>query len=435
MTPRPSTEKTRRIQLRKEPPAGATELVDVDFISLITLTDGTLLSNNGRTSQDGGQTWSDPRAFECSLKVDGLLRLRSGGIAATGERDDGTCVAVSRDEGQTWCDPVVVFPRLVAADGTVLFRGTRLPDAMVQLSDGRLLFTADWSGAGNHPEHSYHDASAYGQWRGHRYQIEGHGHYPETGGTFVAYSDDEGQTWLFAQGTASRDSLPSLLMGWFDHLGNPGPDARAACIGECTLAETADTRVLLLAYPYASRVLHSYSSDRGESWSLVRPTALAGSVSPARLRRIPGTDDLICVWNHVSREEIRRGFRRGRLTAAISQDNGNTWGSFKTLELSHGMDDVASVPSEYPVDLCLADSWIGEMPDEWAVFSYPNICFGGDNVFIIYHRGWLDEKPSPRPSRQTNAEFISAGAAAMTKIAFQTETVLRIYPRAWFYRA
>jgi len=120
---------------------------------------------------------------------------------------------------------------------------------------------------------------------------------------------------------------------------------------EPTIAETKDGKVLFFARSTVGRIVQSWSDDGGVHWTPVLPTNLANSYSPARLVRIPKTGDLLCVWNHMSGEEIRRGYRRGRLTAAISKDGGHAWENFKTLELSEGLDDVARVEPEYPITM------------------------------------------------------------------------------------
>ena len=53
-----------------------------------------------------------------------------------------------------------------------------------------------------------------------------------------------------------------------------------------------------------------FSGDGGNTWSYVEPTHVASSYSPAMLRRIPTTGDLLCIWNNVGADEIRNGFRR-----------------------------------------------------------------------------------------------------------------------------
>jgi hypothetical protein len=129
---------------------------------------------------------------------------------------------------------------------------------------------------------------------------------------------------------------------------------------------------------------------------------------------LPDTGDLLIVWNQNSREEIRRGFRRNRLSAAISKDGGHTWEHFKTLELSAGLDDVARVPPEYPVSPVRARRDVGHLPDDYIQFSYPNVDVVDDKVFIRYYRRWwvVNDK----------------GQAKMPK-----HPIMRIYPVEWFY--
>ena len=131
----------------------------------------------------------------------------------------------------------------------------------------------------------------------------------------------------------------------------------------------------------------------------MRPTELAASYSPPRLRRIPATGDLICVWNQVSREEIRRGYRRGRLSCAISRDSGESWEHFRTIEVSAGLADVDQIAPEHPIIPVIGLPEVGALPDDFATFDYPNVCFAGDRVFLIYHRSWVDSGPEARQAR------------------------------------
>jgi hypothetical protein len=59
---------------------------------------------------------------------------------------------------------------------------------------------------------------------------------------------------------------------------------------------------------------------------------LASSYSPCRLGILPGTGDMVVIWNQVSREEIRKGLRRCRLSSAVSSDGGRTWAHFKNID-------------------------------------------------------------------------------------------------------
>jgi sialidase-1 len=54
--------------------------------------------------------------------------------------------------------------------------------------------------------------------------------------------------------------------------------------------------------------------------------------SPATLRRIPATGDLLLVWNPGIAAGADHGGRRTPLVAAVSQDEGRTWGPQRVLE-------------------------------------------------------------------------------------------------------
>jgi hypothetical protein len=62
------------------------------------------------------------------------------------------------------------------------------------------------------------------------------------------------------------------------------------------------------------------------------PTNLISPVSPASIKRIPDTGDLLCFYNdHSGRYEYTEGLRTP-LVAAISKDNGETWPVSRLIE-------------------------------------------------------------------------------------------------------
>jgi len=395
-----------RVAIGTPPPEGVIEVVDLGGIgcSLVELNDGSLMLVRGEDyllSTDEGVTWSEPQPFAEGLSGNGITRLASGALALTG----GPGGWLSEDEGKTWSPMAEPFPRMMGKPPA------GLGDEMIQLSSGRLVWPRHVGFGGRHPELLYEDVSAYGVWRGQRVQTEGHGHLPEIYVTLVSYSDDEGQTWKLAEGNHGN---VNALMGWFDAEGLPTGYAGVTGCGEATVAETQNGRILLFARPTVNRIVSSYSADAGESWSAVLPAALANSISPPRLRRIPSTGDLMCVWNQVSAEEIRRGYRRGRLSVAISRDSGETWENFKTIEVSEGLDDVDRVPADYPIKLVRARDDVGQLPDGFGYFHYANVCFARDKAYIMYSRG------AP-----------SLGIAEQN--LHKQEQVLRIYPLEWLY--
>jgi hypothetical protein len=72
--------------------------------------------------------------------------------------------------------------------------------------------------------------------------------------------------------------------------------------------------------------------DGGETWSAPQPTDIYSPVSPASIKRIPKTGDLLLVWNDHSRVEKSRREWRTPFNVAISRDEGKTWSKSKTLE-------------------------------------------------------------------------------------------------------
>ena len=191
---------------------------------------------------------------------------------------------------------------------------------------------------------------------------------------------------------------------------------------------------LLMARAKIGRLVQSWSRDGGLTWYPAEPTELASSQSPPLLIRIPRTGDLLCIWNQVSGAEIRRGFLRGRLSAAVSTDDGLTWGHFRTLELQPGMDEVARVAPEFPMPRHLVGrSPFSHLPDDFAMFTYPNVDIVEEQVFVRYLRAWA------RAVEGREARPVDDQAPRMwprhedREAEMQFESVLRQYPLAWFY--
>ena len=392
---------------RKPVPQGVVEITGISAVGgIVGLKDGSLMLAQGksyRLSTDSGRTWGESHSLNAPLAVRGMLHLKSGALVIWGRQEGNACMSLSEDEGQTWREPSAI-------------PGWSLYHSMIQLGTGRLLLTKIWQevaydyveGQMNsvHPELDYNEKSAYGLWRGQRIQVEGHAHVPEMNGSMVYRSDDEGQTW---------PKHPGSLMGWFDFAGIPNGYCGHTPCDEPTIAETKDGSVLLIARSTVGRLVQSSSRDGGEHWYAVRPTELASANSPAQLIRIPQTGDLLIVWNQVSREEIRRGYRRGRLSAAISKDGGHSWQNFKTLELSEGLADIDRVLPEYPIQMVRARDWVGPLPEAWAFFHYANIDVVEDQVFIRYSRG---------------TPLLGVAEQNLHK----QEAVMRVYPLEYFYR-
>jgi sialidase-1 len=139
-------------------------------------------------------------------------------------------------------------------------------------------------------------------------------------------SDDDGKTW--------RDSEKIIF--------SIGYCAETACI------ELKDGKVMMLLRTNLGCQYKSVSSDGGESWSEPVRTQLIGTDAPVSLSRIPGTGDILAIWNYnwkytgngklspVEEEALWHRTtgdrRRIPLTSAISKDEGETWEHFRNLE-------------------------------------------------------------------------------------------------------
>ena len=326
-------------------------------------------------SDDDGRRWSQPREvldssvaaqgspIRSDSHVLGLRRLRSGKVALCyGRRQKVSNLErqeiffrTSVDEGRSWSKAISVTP--LPGDDLYALHGS-----LTQLESGRLILPAYTSFS-----HNY-----VGRPKG-----IGHTWLPEYYATHMLYSDDQGETW----------DHTGALFHWKDM----GYGGSAPC-GEACVAETQDGRLLMLARSTNMRVLRSYSEDQGETWSLVELTNLNSSNAPVRLVRIPSTGDLLIAWNQVTAEEHSNGYGRSRLSTAISTDSGRTWGHFKTLRLSPGMQAVGRVVDPDPPQFVRSgeNTHPGQVPDNpirgFVRASYPNVNFFGGKVYIDHDR-------------------------------------------------
>ena len=340
-------------------------------------------------SDDRGRTWSANEPLQtCGERIIGtgaptcLVRLQSGKLGLLYGRFSGTaggtlagyalCFRTSDNEGESWSKEIAInLPGETASN---------YHDVLFQLRSGRLVLPTRFCPPCTFPE--LKDAGAYGTFQGKRFKTEGHAHGPEIDTSQVYFSDDEGATW--ARG-------PQDIVIWHqDGYGGMWPCDEPGAV------ELRDGRLLMMFRTTLGRLYQSFSDDEGLTWSLPQPTVLASSYSPCRLRVIPTTGDLLCVWNQVSRAEIRRGFRRSRLSLAISTDDGNSWGHFKTLELGGPQDRSERIDLDAEIGMVRSEKEIGELPADMIYVSYPNARFFGDEVVLLYDFGpQLDASTDP----------------------------------------
>ena len=145
------------------------------------------------------------------------------------------------------------------------------------------------------------------------------------------YSDDAGSTWLRSHGEISVKLVEGGHIYAYSDFVEPAA------------VELHDGRVLCFGRTRLGQLYQSFSDDQGLTWSEAEPTSLASSYSPASLKTIPETGDILCVWHQTSGQEIADGLGRMRMSCAVSKDDGESWTHFNNLE---SLDDTTRIEPE-----------------------------------------------------------------------------------------
>jgi sialidase-1 len=246
-----------------------------------------------RISADGGRTWSNrdevvpaKQGQQNTMSVS-LLRLNSGKIALfylvkNSRTDCRAYMQFSTDEARTWSEPQLTMPD----EGYYVVNN----DRVVQLSSGRIVIPAAW----------------------HR-RIE-QKEFNNRATALCFLSDDEGKTWRRSRGMV-----------------DPPPEGKSA-LQEPLVVEFEDHRLLMLCRTELGSQYRCYSDDGGETWSPAQPSDIKSPLSPASLKRIPSTGDLLLVWNDHSKIDESLKDKRTPLAAAVSRDEGRTWSAPRIIE-------------------------------------------------------------------------------------------------------
>ncbi|MBD3674267.1 MAG: exo-alpha-sialidase [Planctomycetaceae bacterium] len=278
---------------------GATDEVSCQISSLI--------------SQDRGRTWKDrrvlqPNRWKHNVKHPNLVRLSDSEILFSYVGWDSASarnvfMRRSLDNGETWEDEFQISEPGWYCNNA---------DRALRLKSGRVLL----------PAHGPY-AEKY---------IGGTGYRGGNLHSFVFYSDDGFRTWK-----RSTDSMTA-----------PGRGCH-----EPTIVELEDGRLYCLMRNTNQRQYVSISEDQGDHWTQPQPTKLKSPESPALVKRIPTTGDLLVLWNNVA---SKSNWPRTPLTAAISSDEGKTWKHFQNID-NRPTHDAA----------------------------YPSVTFVGDEALIAYY--------------------------------------------------
>lgn len=350
----------------------------------------------GFISEDAGRTWSSgaPQMqggapMESSRhpevgSITTIALLNNGDLAmvyskqanggSAGYKAAAWYFATSSDDGVTWSEGHSIdIPS--AMDVTKGWFVQFLWKNIVQLSSGRLVIPAYWEIAGRHPgmpPAGPDPVTATIQGKFNLRVADGHLFEAAMGGCYSYQSDDMGKTWEMCTGSTMVWPLPGE-----DNIGGFGvcwePDA----------IELKDGRVLMVMRTNVGRLYQSFSEDGGDFWSLPEPMELATGDIPCAIGRLRTTGDLVMVWNQSSVQEIEKGYSRGRLSVAISRDEGGSWENFKTVELSEGMEDMDRVELP-PIKHVRPLGDLGVLPDAFLRSHYPQVAFVQGNLIIVY---------------------------------------------------
>jgi len=295
----------------------------------------------GRSSSDGGKTWTDrdevivEREGDWNVMSVLLLRLKSGAIGLFYLRknsltDCRPLLRLSTDEAKTWSQPIECITDKI---GYYVLNNDRAE----QLSSGRLVLPV------------CHHANEGGKF--------------DSAGTILCYlSDDDGQTWRRSK--TERQAMK---------------DGKRLIAQEPLVIERKDKSLLLLARSNESSQLQSHSTDGGDTWTDLVPSTIKSPLSPASIERLP-SGDLLLVWNDHSQIDASLRGTRTPLSAAISKDDGQTWHPSRTLfDNPHGWycyTAIEVVGEHVLLGHCagdrrenngLAETWITRVPTMWLI--------------------------------------------------------------------
>ena len=252
---------------------------------------------SAKVSTDRGRTWGPTRViaerdpeFNHPTPNVSLIRAGNGDLIITytetlPDTATGSCGHVvmrrSGDDGETWSEPVRISPDTGNNHMAKLFCRT---------GSGRILLCSR--------EYLKVDRADFG----------GVVRWP-----YALYSDDDGRTWKAGAHVPDPELSERLTL-----LQN---------VNEPSIAELPDGRLLMAMRSFAGGQFFSYSGDGGESWTKPVLSPLRGCCSPATICRIPGSDDILAVWNYAFGG-------RAPLHSAVSSDGGRTWRHLKLVERS-----------------------------------------------------------------------------------------------------
>ena len=269
---------------------------------------------SARTSSDGGRTWGERYTLQENIGEQNVMSTSfvrsnvSGDIlfffgVKNSRSDLHFRLRRSSDEGATWSEPAPVGDD----PGYYVMNN----DRVLQLADGRLLAPMAFI------DEVFKAGSVFR--------------------TVVYYSDDDGKSWA-----RSASELGAPQRGAME----PG------------LVELNDGRILQIIRTQVGKIYHSYSSDRGETWSPAEPWIIASPEAPATIVRLQ--DGRLALFHNPNFVEGGdHGGPRTPLAASVSSDEGASWSEPRVLEddPTRSFSYISATPHE---DRLLLTYWVGQ---------------------------------------------------------------------------
>ena len=98
-------------------------------------------------------------------------------------------------------------------------------------------------------------------------------------------------------------------------------------------------------------------------------------------------------------DEIRAGYRRGRLSSAISKDDGKTWQHFRTIDRVVLPPAGRVLPDPQP-RMARGLDYVGVLPADYGSVDYPTVEIVDDTVFLFWYRVVVDQRPADVTGRR-----------------------------------
>ena len=288
-----------------------------------------------RRSVDHGLNWGEPELAYQFPAEPGAVKMMDLDVAAIVDTEGTMHVygftVLNWDAEVPYRERIVKMWHLFSRDGRRAWQGPELIDyghrytgslnALIQLSNGRMVMPF-----------SYLSDRATGCFVSE-----------------VILSDDNGYTW--------RNAGADLVID------NGGGAIESGAV-EPVAIELEDGRIWMVIRTQTGRLYESYSSDRGESWTVPEPTAFIASNAPAGLLKLRDNRIMMC-WNHSKCEPIRHGisYSRQSLVAAVRESDG-TWRGYR---------EIVGLDREQDADHSLCYPWMSELGDGNVLVGYLSV--------------------------------------------------------------